>query len=81
VGHDHHHDPPIGPPPPDLKPLFTRVLPDVVYLEHLHNATFLDSPSETDPYRIAIERLTDKAGEPQDTRSLLEKALASIGST
>ena len=56
-----------------------EVLPDVVYLEHLHNATFLDSPSETDPYRIAMEQLADKAGEPQDTTSMLEKALASIG--
>jgi hypothetical protein len=25
MGDDHHHDPPVGPPPTHLNPLFTRV--------------------------------------------------------
>jgi transcriptional regulator with XRE-family HTH domain len=50
-----------------------KALLDVVYLEHLDNATFLDSPSETDPYRIAMERLAAKAGDPRHTTSKLER--------
>jgi transcriptional regulator with XRE-family HTH domain len=53
-------------------------LSDVVYLEHIDSALFLESPGKSDPYRSAIELLSIEAGEPEDTTSQLEKALANF---
>jgi transcriptional regulator with XRE-family HTH domain len=54
--------------------LRARILPDLVYLEHLTGAHFLDDPDEVDTYRVAIERLGITAMHPSDTITELEKA-------
>jgi hypothetical protein len=49
-------------------------LSDVVYLEQIESALFLDSPAESDPYDIAMNRLGIMASRPQDTTAILERA-------
>ncbi|MFI1292600.1 helix-turn-helix domain-containing protein [Streptomyces sp. NPDC088353] len=48
-------------------------LPDVVYLEHIRSANFLEDRDETEEYRIALDRLADEALTPQETLALLRK--------
>jgi len=48
-------------------------LPDVVYLEHIKSANFLDDRDETEEYRLALDRLADDALEPRDSLALLNK--------
>jgi transcriptional regulator with XRE-family HTH domain len=57
-----------------LLPLPTKILPDVVYLEHLAGALFLDDPHEIEPYRHAMALLGTTALHPDDTITELEKA-------
>lgn len=49
-------------------------LQDVVYLEQLNSALFLDGPSDCDPYNTAWSRLTVEANKPGETVELLQKA-------
>jgi transcriptional regulator with XRE-family HTH domain len=51
-------------------------LPDVVYLEHLTGALYLDKRSDTELYSRAFDRLTVDAHTPDQTRQLLAKARA-----
>ncbi|MGH3871843.1 MAG: helix-turn-helix domain-containing protein [Pseudonocardiaceae bacterium] len=53
-------------------------LPDVVYLEHLCGALYLDKRSETELYGRVFDRLTVDANTPDHTRQLLAKARAAI---
>jgi transcriptional regulator with XRE-family HTH domain len=46
-------------------------LPDVVYLEHIKSANFLEDRDETEEYRIALDRLADEALKPRDSLELL----------
>ncbi|MEU6406555.1 helix-turn-helix transcriptional regulator [Streptomyces sp. NPDC046985] len=46
-------------------------LPDVVYLEHIRSANFLEDRDETEEYRIALDRLADEALTPQKSLALL----------
>ena len=55
-----------------------RELPDVVYLEHLCGALYLDKRSETELYSRAFDRLTVDAHTPDHTRQLLAKVRAEI---
>jgi hypothetical protein len=55
-----------------------RELPDVVYLEHLCGALYLDKRSDTELYSRAFDRLTVDAYTPDHTRQLLVKARAEI---
>ncbi|MFE7214478.1 helix-turn-helix domain-containing protein [Streptomyces sp. NPDC057611] len=48
-------------------------LPDVVYLEHIRSANFLEDRDETEEYRIALDRLADEALTPQESLALLRK--------
>jgi transcriptional regulator with XRE-family HTH domain len=50
-------------------------LPDVVYLEHIGSATFLEDRDETEEYRAALDRLADDALQPRESVALLRKAL------
>ncbi|MEU6810032.1 helix-turn-helix transcriptional regulator [Streptomyces sp. NPDC046831] len=50
-------------------------LPDVVYLEHIRSANFLEDRDETEEYRIALDRLADEALTPQETLALLRKTV------
>ncbi|MCX4766983.1 helix-turn-helix domain-containing protein [Streptomyces sp. NBC_01275] len=48
-------------------------LPDVVYLEQITSATFLEDQDETEEYRIALDRLADEALNPRESLALLEQ--------
>jgi transcriptional regulator with XRE-family HTH domain len=48
-------------------------LPDVVYLEHLSGALYLDKRSDTELYSRVFDRLTVDAHTPDHTRQLLDK--------
>lgn len=42
-------------------------LPDIVYLEHIKSAAFLEDRDETEEYRLALDRLGDEALNPRDS--------------
>lgn len=50
-------------------------LPDVVYLEHIRSANFLEDLDETEEYRITLDRLADEALRPRDSVEVLHKAI------
>ncbi|WP_030896107.1 helix-turn-helix domain-containing protein [Streptomyces sp. NRRL S-474] len=50
-------------------------LPDVVYLEHIRSANFLEDRDETEEYRIALDRLADEALKPRDSMELLRATM------
>ncbi|WP_030230560.1 MULTISPECIES: helix-turn-helix domain-containing protein [unclassified Streptomyces] len=50
-------------------------LPDVVYLEHIRSANFLEDRDETEEYRIALDRLADEALKPRDSMELLRTTM------
>jgi transcriptional regulator with XRE-family HTH domain len=53
-------------------------LPDVVYVEHLAGALYLDSVPEIELYSRALDRLAVEAHTPDQSRQVLAKALAEI---
>ncbi|WP_329223033.1 helix-turn-helix domain-containing protein [Streptomyces sp. NBC_01485] len=46
-------------------------LPDVVYLEQIRSATFLEDQDETEEYRVVLDRLADEALNPRESQALL----------
>lgn len=50
-------------------------LPDVVYLEHIRSANFIEDRDETEEYRIALDRLADEALKPRDSVELLHRTI------
>lgn len=46
-------------------------LPDIVYLEQLTSAVYLDKPGEVRRYRTAMDRITAAAASPADSRTLI----------
>ncbi|MER5844073.1 MULTISPECIES: helix-turn-helix domain-containing protein [Streptomyces] len=50
-------------------------LPDVVYLEHIRSANFLEDLDETEEYRIALDRLADEALRPRESLDLLRATM------
>ncbi|GHA44182.1 helix-turn-helix domain-containing protein [Streptomyces purpurascens] len=50
-------------------------LPDVVYLEHIKSANFLEDRDETEEYRIALDRLADEALKPRDSLELMRQTM------
>ncbi|MFJ9542282.1 helix-turn-helix domain-containing protein [Streptomyces sp. NPDC101225] len=48
-------------------------LPDIVYLEHMRSATFLEDRDETEQYRVALDQLADDALSPRDSLSRLRE--------
>jgi len=50
-------------------------LPDVVYLEHIRSATFLEDRDETEEYRIVLDRLADEALTPQESIELVRRTI------
>ncbi|GAA1416456.1 helix-turn-helix transcriptional regulator [Streptomyces thermospinosisporus] len=50
-------------------------LPDVVYLEHIRSANFLEDRDETEEYRIALDRLADEALTPRESLDLLRTTM------
>ncbi|MFF7604574.1 Scr1 family TA system antitoxin-like transcriptional regulator [Streptomyces parvulus] len=51
-------------------------LPDVVYLEHIRSANFLEDRDETEEYRVALDRLADEALTPRETLDRLHRTMA-----
>ncbi|GAA3783095.1 helix-turn-helix domain-containing protein [Streptomyces chiangmaiensis] len=52
-----------------------RDLPDIVYLEHIRSANFLEDRDETEEYRMALDRLADEALNPRESVALLKRTL------
>ncbi|MEU6578461.1 helix-turn-helix transcriptional regulator [Streptomyces sp. NPDC046805] len=50
-------------------------LPDVVYLEHIGSANFLEDRDETEEYRLALDRLADEALQPRESVELLRRIM------
>ncbi|MET7454077.1 helix-turn-helix transcriptional regulator [Streptomyces sp. NPDC005574] len=50
-------------------------LPDVVYLEHIKSANFLEDRDETEEYRVALDRLADEALTPRESLDLLHRTM------
>jgi len=55
-----------------------RELPDVVYLEHLTNAVYLDKRDEAERYLDVMESICDESEPPARTVELLEKLLDEV---
>jgi hypothetical protein len=53
-------------------------LPDVIYVEHLSGALYLDSRQDIELYSRALDRLMVDAETPEQSRQMLAKALAQI---
>ncbi|MET8898095.1 helix-turn-helix domain-containing protein [Streptomyces albogriseolus] len=50
-------------------------LPDVVYLEHIRSANFLEDTDETEEYRIVLDRLADEALTPRESVQMLRRTI------
>ncbi|MEU1264651.1 helix-turn-helix transcriptional regulator [Streptomyces cellulosae] len=50
-------------------------LPDVVYLEHIRSANFLEDRDETEEYRIVLDRLADEALTPRESVEILRRTI------
>ncbi|MEU9368959.1 helix-turn-helix transcriptional regulator [Streptomyces avermitilis] len=46
-------------------------LPDIVYLEHIKSANFLEDRDETEEYRLTLDRLADEALDPHESLNLM----------
>ena len=53
-----------------------RELPDVVYMEQLTSALYLDKPADSDHYMEVMDRLSIQAEEPKQTRLFLERLIS-----
>jgi transcriptional regulator with XRE-family HTH domain len=53
-------------------------LPDVVYVEHLGGALYLDGQAEIEIYSLALDRLMVDADTPDRSRQLITKVLAEV---
>jgi DNA-binding XRE family transcriptional regulator len=50
-------------------------LPDVVYVEHLNNATYLDRREDADPYLDVMESICVRSAPPGSTTEILNKLI------
>ncbi|MGW7047245.1 helix-turn-helix domain-containing protein [Streptomyces avermitilis] len=50
-------------------------LPDIVYLEHIKSANFLEDRDETEEYRLTLDRLADEALDPHESLNLMRATL------
>ena len=55
-----------------------RELPDVVYLEHLTSALYLNKPDEVDQYLHVMEGICVRAAAPDQTVEVLDQILAEL---
>ncbi|MER6947936.1 helix-turn-helix transcriptional regulator [Nonomuraea sp. NPDC000554] len=53
-----------------------RDLPDVVYMEQLTSALYLDKPAESEHYVQVMDRLSVQADSPADSRRFLERLIS-----
>ncbi|MDX6740008.1 helix-turn-helix transcriptional regulator [Actinocorallia sp. A-T 12471] len=52
-----------------------ETLPDIVYLEQLTSALYLDKPADIDRYLQVMNRLALEAAQPEDSRDMLMRVL------
>ncbi|HEX4089161.1 MAG TPA: helix-turn-helix transcriptional regulator [Trebonia sp.] len=57
-----------------------RDLPDVVYVENLTSALYLDKQADVDRYLLAMERLSIVAHEPNETAGILDEIIRQLES-
>jgi hypothetical protein len=57
-----------------------RDLPDVVYVENLTSALYLDKQADVDRYLLAMERLSIVAHEPNETIGILDAIIRQLES-
>lgn len=50
-------------------------LPDIVYLEHIKSAAFLEDRDEAEEYRLALDRLGDEALDPRESLERLRETM------
>jgi hypothetical protein len=50
-------------------------LPDVVYLEQLTSAMYLDKRSDVDRYTEALDKLSAKSASPDESRDIIRALL------
>jgi transcriptional regulator with XRE-family HTH domain len=55
-----------------------RDLPDVIYVENLTSALYLDKQAEVDRYLLAMERLSIVASEPQRTPEIIDRIIREL---
>jgi len=55
-----------------------RELPDVVYVENLTSALYLDKQAEVDRYMLAMERMSLTAHRPQRTVQIIDEIIADL---
>lgn len=53
-------------------------LPDIVYIEHLTSAVYLDKREELDTYVVTMDALSITAAQPRETESILRRAIADL---
>ncbi|HWG64765.1 MAG TPA: helix-turn-helix transcriptional regulator [Streptosporangiaceae bacterium] len=56
-------------------------MPDMVYVEHLTSAVYIDKRTEVDRYLLAMERLSVKSASPAATEKIITAILAGLNST
>lgn len=50
-------------------------LPDIVYIEHLTSAVYLDKREELDTYVVTMDAVSITASQPRETESILRRAI------
>jgi hypothetical protein len=53
-------------------------LPDIVYIEHLTSAVYLDKRDELDTYVVTMDSVSITAAQPRETETILRKAIADL---
>jgi uncharacterized protein DUF5753/helix-turn-helix protein len=53
-------------------------LPDIVYIEHLTSAVYLDKREELDAYVVTMDALSIAAAQPRQTEALIRAAIAEL---
>ncbi len=67
-----------GPPSFSILRFADPGLPDMVYVEHLTSAMYLDKPAEVEPYLLAMERLSLVSAPPSSSPDILRDILADL---
>ncbi|MFD7154733.1 helix-turn-helix domain-containing protein [Kribbella sp. NPDC059898] len=53
-------------------------LPDIVYIEHLSSAVYLDKREELDTYAVTMDAVSITAAQPRETERLLRRAIEQV---
>ncbi|HEY4570082.1 MAG TPA: Scr1 family TA system antitoxin-like transcriptional regulator, partial [Kribbella sp.] len=53
-------------------------LPDIVYIEHLTSAVYLDKREEVDGYVVTMDAVSITAAQPRQTEAILRRAIEQL---